>query len=226
MSDTNYRLRLERGEMSERLVPAIDIAPFEDGSAAQKLAIAGQVDAACQSIGFLVITGHGISRQHFDDAFAAGRAFFDLPDTEKRRAISPGGLEFLGYTAPLTRNLAATLGDERPPDLREIFTVGAGARFASDFADLPGAGDLYAPNRWPGRPDGFEAVHLRLYRAMEILSERIMRIFAVCWVCPRTTSRIRSTATSARSALSTIQRWRPRPTPDNCAAGLTRISVA
>ena len=165
--------------MPERLVPAIDIAPFEDGSVAQKLAIAGQVDAACQSIGFLVITGHGISRQHFDDAFAAGRAFFDLPDTEKRRAISPGGLEFLGYTAPLTRNLAATLGDERPPDLREIFTVGAGARFASDFADLPGAGDLYAPNRWPGRPDGFEAVHLRLYRAMEALSERMMRIFAV-----------------------------------------------
>ena len=165
--------------MPERLVPAIDIAPFEHGSEAEKLAIAGQVDAACRAIGFLVITGHGIPRQHFDDAFAAGRAFFDLPDAEKRRAISPGGLEFLGYTAPLTRNLAATLGEERPPDLREIFTVGSGERFGPDFAGLPGAEDLYAPNLWPDRPDGFAAIHLRLYRAMETLSERMMRIFAL-----------------------------------------------
>ena len=165
--------------MPERLVPAIDIGPFEHGSAGEKRSIAAQVDAACRAIGFLVITGHGIPRAYFDDAFTAGRAFFDLPDAEKRHTISPGGLEFLGYTAPLTRNLAATLGEERPPDLREIFTVGTGERFAADFAGLPGAGDLYAPNRWPNRPDGFETAHLRLYRAMEALSERMMRIFAV-----------------------------------------------
>jgi isopenicillin N synthase-like dioxygenase len=165
--------------MPERLVPAIDIGPFEHGSAGEKRSIAARVDAACREIGFLVITGHGIPKAFFDDAFAAGRAFFDLPEAEKRRTISPGGLEFLGYTAPLTRNLAATLGEERPPDLREIFTVGAGEHFASDFAGLPGVDDLYAPNRWPDRPDGFEAVHLRLYRAMEILSARMMRIFAL-----------------------------------------------
>ena len=165
--------------MPERLVPAIDISPFENGSAGEKRSIAAQVDAACREIGFLVIAGHGIPRTYFDDAFAAGRAFFDLPETEKRRTISPGGLEFLGYTAPLTRNLAATLGEERPPDLREIFTVGAGEHFASDFAGLPGVDDLYAPNRWPNRPDDFEAVHLRLYRAMEAVSARMMRIFSL-----------------------------------------------
>ena len=96
--------------MPQRLVPAIDIGPFEHGSAEEKRAIAEQVDEACRSIGFLVITGHGVPRQDIDDALAAGRAFFDLPDAEKRRSISPGGLAFQGYKALLTSNLAATLG--------------------------------------------------------------------------------------------------------------------
>lgn len=165
--------------MPERLVPAIDIGPFDEGSAREKRAVAEQVDTACRGTGFLIISGHGIERRLFDDAFAAGRAFFDLPDAEKRRYISPGALEFLGYTAPLTRNLAATLGATRPPDLREIFTVGPGDRFATNFAGMPGAEDLYAPNVWPRRPELFQEAHDRLYRAMEALGVRMMRIFAM-----------------------------------------------
>ena len=170
--------------MPQRLVPAIDIGPFEHGSAEEKRAIAEQVDEACRSIGFLVITGHGVPRQDIDDALAAGRAFFDLPDAEKRRSISPGGLAFQGYKALLTSNLAATLGAERPPDFREIFTVAPGNRFATDFAGLPGAADFYAPNRWPQRPSGFAVVHQRLYQGMEALAERMMRIFAAALGLP------------------------------------------
>ncbi len=170
--------------MLARLVPAIDISPFAHGSEREKQAVAAEVDAACRAIGFLVIKDHGVSRTHIDDAFAAGRAFFDLPEAEKRWLSSPDGLAFLGYTAPQTRNLAATSGEERPPDLREIFTVGCGDRFAADFAGLPGAGDLYAPNRWPGQLEGFAAVHLRLYRAMETLSAQMMRIFAMALGLP------------------------------------------
>ncbi|MCE2493419.1 MAG: isopenicillin N synthase family oxygenase [Alphaproteobacteria bacterium] len=165
--------------MPEHSIPIIDISPFDQGSGAEKQLIAEAVDTAYRTIGFLVVTGHGIPRADIDAALAAGRAFFDLPESEKRRFMSPGALQFLGYTAPFTRNLAATLGEERPPDLREIFTIGPGERFAPDFAGLPGAEDLYAPNLWPDRPQAFKAVHLRLYEQMESLAERIMRIFAV-----------------------------------------------
>ena len=168
----------------ERSVPVVDIGSFDRGSAAGKRAIAEAVDAACCALGFLVVSGHGVPRADIDAALAAGRAFFDLPEAEKRRFTSPGGLSFLGYTAPLTRNLAATVGEKRPPDLREIFTVGPGARFAGDFAGLPGAEDLYAPNLWPDRPEDFRAVHLRLYERMESAAERMMRIFAVALNLP------------------------------------------
>tara|TARA_A100001037_G_scaffold306567_1_gene352788 strand:+ start:1428 stop:2441 length:1014 start_codon:yes stop_codon:yes gene_type:complete len=172
--------------MAERAVPIIDIGAFEEGSGPEKAALASAVDEACRSIGFLVISGHGVPRNLIDSALAAGRTFFDLPEAEKRRSLSPGGLQFLGYTAPQTRNLAATLGEERPPDLREIYTVGPGERFAEDYVGLPGASDLYAPNIWPERPSGFADVHLRLYRAMEELAERVMRIFAVALGLPET----------------------------------------
>ena len=170
--------------MSERLVPAIDIGPFNRGSPDEKQAVAEKVDTACRTIGFLVVSGHGIPGRLFDDAFAAGREFFDLPDVEKRRYVPSGALEFLGYTAPLTRNLAATLGVERPPDLREIFTVGSGDAFAADFAGMPGAADLYAPNLWPEHPVAFREVYDRLYMAMEALAETMMRIFAVALELP------------------------------------------
>ena len=172
--------------MPEHSIPVIDISPFDQGSVTVKRSIAEAVDTACRTIGFLVVSGHGVPRADIDAALAAGRAFFDLPEAEKRRCLSPGALQFLGYTAPRTRNLAATLGEERPPDLREIFTVGPGDRFAPDFAGLPGVEDLYAPNLWPDRPEGFKAIHLRLYEKMDSLAERVMRIFAVALDLPET----------------------------------------
>ena len=41
-------------------VPVIDISPFRHGDAAQRLVVAAEVGRACQVIGFLIITGHGV----------------------------------------------------------------------------------------------------------------------------------------------------------------------
>ena len=170
--------------MAEWVAPVIDIGAFEDGSDREKLALGAAIDEACCSIGFLVISGHGVPQGMINAALEAGRTFFDLPEAEKRRSFLPGGLQFRGYTAPQTRNLAATLGEDKPPDLREIFTVGPGEKFAKDFAGFPGVSDLYAPNIWPEKPSEFAEVHRLLYGAMERLAERVMRIFAVALGLP------------------------------------------
>jgi len=44
-------------------VPVIDVSPYFSGEPAGKLAVAKQIDQACRDIGFLVITGHGVSKQ-------------------------------------------------------------------------------------------------------------------------------------------------------------------
>ena len=66
--------------MPERLVSTIDITQFDHGSSEERRAIAEQVDKACQSIGFLVVTGHGGPRQDVYDALATIRSFFDIPN--------------------------------------------------------------------------------------------------------------------------------------------------
>ena len=170
--------------MAGRVVPVIDIGDFEEGSRFEKAALTNAVDEACRSIGFLVISGHGIPRDVIDAALITGRTFFDLPEVEKRQSLSRGKLQILGYTAPRTRNLAATLGEDNPPDLREAFTVGPGDQFAKEYFGLPGASDLYAPNIWPEEPENFSAAHLQLYSAMEKLAARMMRIFAMALSLP------------------------------------------
>jgi isopenicillin N synthase-like dioxygenase len=62
-------------------VPTIDIAPFLSGDPAGKANVARQVAEAAQTIGFVVLSGHGIPQDLFDTVFAKGFAFFDLPDS-------------------------------------------------------------------------------------------------------------------------------------------------
>ena len=43
-------------------VPTIDLGPYFEGTPEGKQQVAEAVDRACQDIGFLVITNHGIPR--------------------------------------------------------------------------------------------------------------------------------------------------------------------
>jgi non-haem dioxygenase in morphine synthesis N-terminal len=78
------RLAAQRGE---------DRAAFSS----EKLKIARQIDAACRDIGFLVITGHGVSSDLIERTQEVSRAFFDLPEAMKRRSAAAGSRDRLGW---------------------------------------------------------------------------------------------------------------------------------
>lgn len=105
-----------------REIPVIDIAPFRDHSGAD--AVAHQVAAACERIGFFVITGHGVPGAVLDRLIAESRAFFDRPDAEKRQ-IARHGQHFGGPTyVPLnSESLGALDGEEGQADLKESVDV-------------------------------------------------------------------------------------------------------
>ena len=44
-------------------VPVIDLAPWFSGDASARDAVAAEVDAALQSVGFFLITGHGVAEE-------------------------------------------------------------------------------------------------------------------------------------------------------------------
>ena len=165
-------------------VPTIDITPFLADDLKGKAEVARQVAEAARSIGFVVLSGHGIPQALFDTVFEKGFAFFDLPDAEKARWHPTGPAKQRGYHGVATRGLSATLGKAAPKDLRESLFMGPVDDHAASFAHIPEASTAYAPNLIPDSPPGFDQSLVALYRAFERLSADLMRIFAVAMDMP------------------------------------------
>ena len=158
-------------------VPTIDIAPFLDGSA--RAAVAARVARACEEIGFLTVTGHGIAPEVVKRAFERSRALFDLPQARKDRFHPTGPSRQRGYHGFATRGLAYTLGEKAPPDLRESYFLGPIDDHRSHFRSQPDAADAYAPNIYPDEPEGTTEALVAIYRAYEGLAADLLRVFAV-----------------------------------------------
>ena len=73
--------------MTLKSIPIIDISPYRIGSSDGKQAVAKAVAQACRDIGFLVITGHGVSPALVDRTDASARAFFDLPGADRKSVV-------------------------------------------------------------------------------------------------------------------------------------------
>lgn len=134
-------------------VPVIDLSPYTAGDdptrddPAARERVAREIDAACSSVGFMQIVGHGI-----DDAVIEGLAgaiddFFALPPETKNGYRVAGANR--GYSPPKSETLSLSLGVEsasRMNDFFEAFNVGVEAR---SFPDLALDEADYGINLWP-----------------------------------------------------------------------------
>ena len=144
-------------------VPVIDIAPFAGGKCAEWAEVTEAVRSACEEIGFFVITGHGFPEEVVTRISDASRAFFDVP-MEEKNAIGEtgpvvGGLMHFGLAKEA---LAATLGGEPVPDLKEALDFGPG----------------FHGDPWPVRPPDLESAWRAYYDAMSALAATLRSIFA------------------------------------------------
>ena len=132
-------------------VPVIDIGPFLDGS--DVAGVAAQVARACEEIGFLTIVGHGVPASTIAAMRDASRAFFDQPMAVKATARRTNPDHNRGYFSFGEIALAKSLGQQTPPDLKEIFSIGPAA--PPQGASGEAAAIHFAPNIWP---DAFPAL--------------------------------------------------------------------
>ncbi len=165
-------------------VPAIDIGPFLAGDPAGKSSVAAEVRRACEEIGFLVISGHGLPVETVQAMITRGFAFFDQPDQVKQRWHPTGDAKQRGYHGVATRGLSATLGKDAPKDLRESLFLGPLDDHSTAYADIPEARTAYAPNLIPDQPAGIDNALTGIYRAYERLAADLLRIFAVALEMP------------------------------------------
>ncbi len=165
-------------------IPVIDIAPFLEAAPEGRARVVREVAAACEALGFLLISGHGIAQSRFDEAIAVARNFFDLPDGEKRKYLASTAQAPRGYMPSESKSLSATAGIEAPPDLREVFMIGPVDPHADAFAAFEGGRELYRPNIWPERPEPYRPVFTALYRDLDTVAAALMRIFALALDLP------------------------------------------
>jgi non-haem dioxygenase in morphine synthesis N-terminal len=131
-------------------VPVIDLAPWFSGDETARATVAAEVDAALQSVGFFLITGHGVPGDLRAQIRAAARAFFAQPrETKQRYAVTVGGR---GWLPPGAEANAYAEGTETPPDLKESYAVGADQPTGDPEVD----GYWFQPNVYPAEVPALE----------------------------------------------------------------------
>jgi len=153
------------------LTPALDIAPWRDGS--DKSGVARQFDRICREIGFFYLVGHGIDTPEMRAILSQAQRFFALPDEAKTAlAVNASGR---GYE-PLA---AQALDLESPPDLKESWL--GGAEFAPKHPYVISGLPNYGANRWPDEAllPGFRDACNTYREKVNALSQTLMEIFAV-----------------------------------------------
>ena len=162
-------------------VPLVDLSgAFEPGPRRDEAVDA--IRRACEDVGFLVITGHGVSEEAVRRIDAAARGFFALPLADKMDLVCDFGNR-RGYKPLRSSTLALSRDEETPPDLAELYLVNRfDDRDAARRAGLrEGREEFFAPNVWPD-PDqvpGFRESCLAYYAVMEDLAAKLMRLMAL-----------------------------------------------
>jgi isopenicillin N synthase-like dioxygenase len=162
---------------SGKAVPVIDISPYFSGDIRQRKEVAALVNRACRTIGFLVITGHGVSDELIERTGELTRKFFDLPLSIKQKyKAAPRGYSAIGASA-----LAYTSGDDdSAPDFREVFSVGRDKIDRDDpYFASPTGRQVFPDNVYPSEIPALRAALGEYFDAMSALAGAVMRLFAL-----------------------------------------------
>ena len=166
-------------------VPLVDLSgAFEPGPRRDE--VVEDIGRACEDVGFLVITGHGVSEDLVQRMDSASRRLFSLPLGEKM-AWARASDNLRGYV-PMGGSALALAHDEvTPPDLSELYTVSrfddreAAVRAGSYQGQDEGREAFFAPNVWPDpdRVPGFREALTACYAVLEDLAAKLMRLMAL-----------------------------------------------
>ncbi|WP_395678044.1 isopenicillin N synthase family dioxygenase [Inquilinus sp.] len=141
-------------------IPVIDLGT-PDASAG--------IGRACETAGFLYVTGHGVPAEVVDGVFDAARWFFARPLPEREALDVAASPCFRGYV-PM-----GIAGPGVPRRLVEAFQVMLD--LGPDDPDVRAGSVMHGPNRWP-EGAAFRAALEAYYVAMSGLTDRLLDAFA------------------------------------------------
>ncbi|MEP1124301.1 MAG: 2-oxoglutarate and iron-dependent oxygenase domain-containing protein [Ilumatobacter sp.] len=147
-------------------VPIIDISGLASDDLEVRRKVAREIGAACETIGFLCVTGHGVDDAVVAGAFEQMERLFALPFDDKMAKAMDEVHVNRGYDPPGRQRLDA----DSAADMKEAWS------FSPEH--LVGNGPMSGDNQWPDM-DGFrEPIETYHIAAMD-LCERLMRAMAL-----------------------------------------------
>jgi isopenicillin N synthase-like dioxygenase len=165
-------------------IPVIDLAPFRAGTAEGKRRVAEEIAHAWETLGFLVVSGHGIPSGQGQALHDSALDFFDLPLEEKLSVRRPRNDQNRGYIPYGEETLARMHGNVTPPDYKEVFAIGPDEVPDEPYYTGPLAYPDFAPNLWPARPTVLKARMRTYYDSMVGLARLLARSYAIALDLP------------------------------------------
>jgi isopenicillin N synthase-like dioxygenase len=158
------------------VLPVIDLGPYRAGVPGALEAVAAELGAALETIGFFLLVDHGVPRELIARTFDEARRFHAQPAAAKlalRMNEHNNGYMAMGRYAVWTSDVNAN----DKPDLNEAFFT---KRERGPDDPLVIAGRRFAgPNRWPEDLPGFRDTVLAYTEAVDELGRRLMPACAV-----------------------------------------------
>tara|TARA_Y100000739_G_scaffold187960_1_gene167062 strand:+ start:649 stop:1584 length:936 start_codon:yes stop_codon:yes gene_type:complete len=156
--------------------PRFNLEHFENSSGVERKKRSEALDKICIETGFLIIEGHGVPKKVINEQWDIVSKFFSSPLDIKREVRVPYSGYPYGWIGPDQEALAASKGEETPPDLKESFNGGP-LNIPKNIKDPAAYEFCYQPSLWP-QIDGFREIWESYYSEMESLAKRIMVAFA------------------------------------------------
>ncbi|MGJ8609481.1 MAG: isopenicillin N synthase family dioxygenase [Octadecabacter sp.] len=161
--------------MAEFTLPIVDITLFLDGTPEGKAQVAREFADAFESVGFAVITGHGIPEKLTDGLYKAATGFFEEPFESKMNYSPPEAAKSRGYLPMGMESVAKTLNGETPPDLCEALVFGMPHQEGQD---------RNMANYYPEKPAHFSGLVTQYTDAILELNAALMRLSALALDLP------------------------------------------
>lgn len=146
-------------------IPTLDITRYDT----DRDAFVAELGAAYREWGFAGIRNHGIPQALIDDAYAAFKKFFALPEEVKKKYHVPGGGGARGYT-PFG---VETAKGSKHFDLKEFWHIGREIPDGSKYRDVMPA------NLWPEEVPELRTHGYALYEALDQLGSRVLCALAL-----------------------------------------------
>lgn len=193
------------------VLPIVDISALSGSDESAWRAVAKEMGAAAREVGFFYVVNHGVTLDRIEEAYAAARGFFDLPDDVKRGYYIGDSLNHRGYV-PFTEK-----GDYADEVNRNYEAFDLALDLPHDDPDYLAGNLLLGPNVWPDLA-GFRETISGYYSDVALIGRRICAALEMHLELPR--GQLTRQMTKPISQLRLLHYVRARETTDKASVNM------